>query len=112
MKIKLWVRKNKKIIILSSVAVLVVAGAGVFYVINKDKKISLLDWLKSATKEELEEAHEKLRIDFLKTGIKEYPMEQISQELGNRGAEEWFRHHPRNVDPNYRWTDANRWDKD
>ncbi len=39
-------------------------------------------------------------------------MEQISQELGNRGAEEWFKNHPRNTDPNYRWTDVNRWDKD
>ncbi|MFH0766653.1 MAG: hypothetical protein ABII85_00030 [Bacillota bacterium] len=110
-KIKLWFRKNKKIIILSSVAVLVVVGTGVFYVINKDKKLSLLDWLKIATKEELEDAYEKLRLDYLKTGVKEYPMEQISQELGNRGAEEWFKNHPRNTDPNFRWTDANRWDK-
>lgn len=110
-KIKLWVRRYKKIIILSSVAVLVVAGTGVFYVINKDKKLSLPDWLKIATKDELEDAYEKLRLDYLKTGVKEYPMEQISRELGNRGAEKWFKNHPRNTNPNFRWTDANRWDK-
>ena len=112
MKIKLWFRKNKKIVFFSGVAVLVVVGTGVFYVVNKNKKIPISDWLKKATKEELEEAYEKLRLDHLKTGFKEYPMEQISQELGDRGAEEWFKHHPRNVDLNFRWTDANRWDKD
>jgi len=112
MRIKLWLKKNKKIIIFSSVAALVVVGTGVFYVVNKNKKIPLKDWIKTATREELEVAHEKLRLDFLKTGVKEYPMEQISQELGDRGADEWFKRHPRNLDPNFRWTDANRWDKD
>ena len=39
-------------------------------------------------------------------------MERISRELGERGAKEWFEKYPPNLDPNFRWTDANRWEKD
>ena len=63
-------------------------------------------------KEELQEAHEILRVDFCKNGIESYEMRKISEELGHRGAQEWFAKHPRNTDPNFRWTDANRWDRD
>ena len=77
-KVKCWFSKNKKYILIGSSIALVVVGAGVSYVLCKDKKISLTDWLKSASKEELEDAYEKLRLDFCKTGVKAYPMEQIS----------------------------------
>ena len=60
----------------------------------------------------LEDIYEKLRLEFCKTGTKTFEMEQIGQELGVRGAKEWFEKHPPNLDPNFRWTDANRWDKD
>lgn len=111
-KVKCWFSKNKKYILIGSAVALVLVGAGAGYVLCKDKKISFSDWLKNAPKEELEEAYEKLRLDFCKTGVKAYPMEQISRELGERGAAEWFSKHPPNLDPNFRWTDANRWDKD
>jgi DNA replication and repair protein RecF len=39
-------------------------------------------------------------------------MIKIGEELGERGAKEWFEKHPPNTDPHFRWTDANRWDKD
>lgn len=111
-KVKCWFNKNKKYILIGSAIALVLVCAGVSYVLYKDKKISFSDWLKTAPKEELEDAYEKLRLDFCKTGVKAYPMEQIGQELGERGAAEWFEKHPPNLDPNFRWTDANRWDID
>ena len=67
---------------------------------------------KMDTVEELDEIYEKMRVEFCKTGTKPFGMEQISRELGKRGAKEWFEKHPPNLDPNFRWTDANRWNKD
>ncbi len=111
-KIKQWFTKNKKYILVGGTVVLSVVGTSVGYVIYKKNKISFSDWLKLASKEELEEIYEKMRLDFCKTGTKQFGMEQISHELGVRGAKEWFEKHPPNTDPNFRWTDANRWDKD
>ena len=111
-KVKCWFDKNKKYLLIGGTVALVLIGAGVSYVLCKNKKVSFSDWVKSAPTEELEDAYEKLRLDFCKTGVKTYPMEQISHELGERGAKEWFAKHPTNPDPNFRWTDANRWDKD
>ena len=82
------------------------------YNFYKNNKISFKDWLKKASQDELKEVYEKLRLDFCRTGNKSYEMEKISQELGIRGAKEWFKNHPPNNNPNFRWTDANRWDKD
>ena len=110
-KVKCWFGKNKKYILIGGTVALVAIGTGISYVLCKNKKVSFPDWLKLASKEELETAYEKLRLDFCKTGVKSYPMEQISYELGERGAAEWFAKHPPNLDPNFRWTDANRWDK-
>lgn len=111
-KIKCWLAKNKKKILIGGTVILSLIGPVVGYVIFGDKKISFSDWLKIASKEELEEAYEKLRLNFCKTGTKPFGMEQISRELGERGAKEWFEKHPPNTDPNFRWTDAARWDKD
>ena len=47
---------------------------------------------------------------YLKTGNMPYEMQRISRVLGERGAKEWFEKHPPNLDPNFRWTDANRWE--
>lgn len=111
-KVKCWFDKNKKYILIGGTVALVLIGAGVSYVLCKNKKVSFSDWVKSAPTEELEDAYKKLRLDFCKTGVKTYPMEQISHELGERGAKEWFAKHPPNPDPNFRWTDTNRWDRD
>lgn len=111
-RIKCWFSKNKKYIFIGGSIALIIFGTGTSYVLFKDKRISFSEWLKNASKEELEKAYEKLRLDYCKTGIKEYPMEQINRELGERGAAEWFAKHPPNPDPNFRWTDAPRWDKD
>ena len=58
-KVKCWFNKNKKYILIGGAVALVLVGAGVGYVLCKDKKISFSDWLKTAPKEELEEAYEK-----------------------------------------------------
>ena len=111
-KIKCWFDKNKKSVLIGGTIVLSIVGTGVRYVLCKNSKISFSDWLKIASKEELDEAYEKLRLTFCKTGIRTKDMEKIGQELGERGAKEWFAKHPKNTNPNFRWTDANRWDRD
>lgn len=111
-KTKGWFDENKKYVLIGGTVALSIVGTGIGYVVCKNSKISFSDWLKIASKEDLEEAYEKLRLTFCKTGIRTKDMEQIGQELGERGAIEWFEKHPKNTSPNFRWTDANRWDRD
>ena len=111
-KVKKWFKKNKKYILIGGTIILTI-GSSVAYVIYKKGKVTFGEWLKEASTTELEEIYEKLRTDvFCKTGEKPPEMELISQELGVRGAKEWFEKHPNSYNPNYRWSDANRWDKD
>ena len=110
-KIKNWFNKNKKYVLIGGTVILTV-GSAVAYVIYKKGKVSFEDWLKVAPTEELKEAYEKLRVGvFCKTGDKPPEMERISHELGERGAKEWFEKHPKSFNPNFKWSDANRWDK-
>ena len=109
-KIKCWYRRRKKYILPIGGVVLVLVGVGVSYVTKSNKKITFEEWLKNAPTKELDEAYEKLRLVFCKTGTRPFEMEQIGQELGVRGAKEWFEKHPPNTDPCFRWTDVNRWD--
>lgn len=111
-KIKNWFNKKKKYVLIGG-TVLLIVGSGIAYVIYKKSKFSFEDWLKMATTEELRETYEKLRLEvFCKTGDKPLEMELLSHELGERSAKEWFEKHPKSFNPNFRWTDANRWDKD
>ena len=111
-KVKNWITRNKKYIIMGSTVIFSIIGVSVSYVIYKHNKISFPNWLKLASKQELEEIYEKMRLEYCKTGIEQSGMDQIGRELEIRGAKEWFEKHPPNKDPNFRWTDANRWDKD
>ena len=108
-KVKCWFNKNKKYIQIGGTVAVIFAGAVAAYVLCNNKKISFDDWIKKASNQDLEQAHEVLRLDFCKTGVRSLEMEKISQELGSRGAKEWFAKHP--PTPNFRWTDANRWEK-
>ena len=63
-KIKSWFSKNKKHIIIGGTIVLALVGTGIGYVLYKNRKMSFSDWLKLASKEELEEAYERLRQIF------------------------------------------------
>ena len=109
---KKWINKNKKYVLISG-TVLLTVGSSIAYVIYKKGKISFEDWVKMAPTDELEEAYEKLRLGvFCKTGDRPPEMNRIGYELGERGAKEWFEKHPKSFNPNFKWSDANRWDKD
>lgn len=75
-------------------------------------------WMESASHEELSDAYEKERKQWIKdgynngTGEKTYRMNRLNDEINKRTAKEWENDPRRNTDPNFRWTDANRWDKD
>lgn len=109
-KMKLWFSNNKKIILTGGTVILSLIGSCVGYVLFNNKKVPISDWVKLASTEELNEAYQKLLPNFHKTGTKPYIMQIIDEELGLRGAKEWFEKHPPN--PGFRWTDINRWDKD
>lgn len=81
------------------------------------KKNSFRAWLQSATDRELADGYERRRLEWLNngqngTGIKTPEMKKIDREMSRRSAEKWAKDPRRNTDPNFRWTDANRWDKD
>lgn len=74
-------------------------------------------WIASASLEELKEAYEKRRIEWLDngqngTGEKTPEMEKLNSAISKKVAELWEKDPRRSKDPNYRWTDANRWEKD
>lgn len=46
------------------------------------------------------------------TGEKTVKMKRRENEINKRAAEKWASVPRRNNDPNFRWTDANRCDKD
>ena len=75
-------------------------------------------WIKDASYEELSKAYEIERQQWIKdgfnhgTGKKSYKMQRINEEINKRVAEKWNNSPLRNSNPNYRWTDINRWDKD
>lgn len=72
------------------------------------------------TDEELKNDYEKERQKWIKGGSIEEDnngfgtkkMHKINKEISRRTAKKWKNDPRRNKDPNFRWTDANRWDKD
>ncbi len=74
-------------------------------------------WAKFAKDKKLADAYEKRRLTWLKngqngTGEKTRAMKILDKEMSRRSAKKWKKDPRRSKDPNYRWTDANRWDKD
>lgn len=75
-------------------------------------------WVEGASYEELSDAYEVERQDWIKhgfnggTGEKTFKMNRLNEEISKRVAEKWENDPRRNNDPNFRWTDANRCDKD
>lgn len=91
-------------------------GTLVSVLVNKNKD-EFGDWLESASDEELSFGYEDRRQKWAETGFggngeKTPEMKRIDEELSRRSAEKWKNNPLRNTDPNFRWTDANRWDKD
>lgn len=75
------------------------------------------NWLESASDDELSDGYEQRHQEWMRTGFggngeKTPEMKQIDREMSRRSAEKWKNDPRRNRDPNFRWTDANRWDKD
>ena len=81
---------------------------------NATRKSDSEKWMETATKEELSAAYEKERKKWLTEGGGDITpqMERLNEEINKRVAEEWENNPKRSRDPNFRWTDANRWDKD
>ena len=84
---------------------------------NRKKKSNLNEWMKTAKDQELADAYEQRRLRWLEdgqcgTGERTPEMEMLNREINRRSEEKWEKDSRRNKDPNYRWTDANRWDKD
>lgn len=75
-------------------------------------------WAESASEEELSAAYEIERKKWMRegfnggTGEKTFKMKKLNEEINKRKAKRLEKDSRRNTDPNYRWTDANRWDKD
>lgn len=74
-------------------------------------------WIENASYDELADGYETRRKDWVKNGFggngeKTLEMKQIEQAMNKRAEEKWKNDPSRNRDPNFRWTDANRWDKD
>lgn len=94
--------------------IIAVFGAiGIF--LSKNSNNNFDDWLKSASDDELADKYEYLRQQWTKDGYggsgeKTPEMKLIDREMSNRAAEKWESDPRRNRDPNYRWTDENRWD--
>ena len=73
--------------------------------------------LETASDDELSDGYEERRQEWARTGFggngeKTPEMKHIDREMSRRSAEKWENDPRRNTDHNYRWTDANRWDKD
>ncbi|SFQ35807.1 hypothetical protein SAMN02910358_01739 [Lachnospiraceae bacterium XBB1006] len=72
-------------------------------------------WVEKAPIKDLENAYEAERQKWIKNGFngngeRTPKMERLNEEINKRSAEEWENDPKRNKDPNFRWTDANRWD--
>ena len=86
-------------------------------VLSSKNKDEFGDWIENASDDELSDGYEERRQEWARTGFggngeKTPEMKRIDREMSRRSAEKWENDPRRNTDPNYRWTDANRWDKD
>ena len=88
--------------------ILGIAVAGICFV--GYKIFSFTRWLNTASKEELEDRYEEERQNWIKHGAGEYThlMNVLNNAIRERMNEEW--ENDPNRDPNYRWTDENRWE--
>ena len=81
-------------------------------------KSSFEKWVEGASKKELEDAYEEERLRWIRegynggTGEKTSRMKRLNSEINKRVEEAWEKDPRRNRDPNFRWTDENRWEKD
>jgi len=108
-----WKKALKATVATVTVAVLGTIGI----ILLKNDTDEFQTWLQNASDEELANEYEQRRQQWAKNGYggngeKTLEMKQIDQEMSRRAAEKWKNDPRRNRDPNFRWTDANRWDND
>ncbi|MFQ9989956.1 hypothetical protein [Neglectibacter timonensis] len=101
---------------LKATAVLAAIGT-ISIILSKNNNDEFQDWLQSASDDELSDGYEQRRQQWAKDGYggdgeKTPEMKQIDREMSRRAAEKWENDPRRNRGPNFRWTDASRWDKD
>ena len=101
---------------LKTTAVLAAIGT-ISVVLSKNNNDEFQNWLQSASDDELSDGYEQRRQQWVKDGYggdgeKTPEMKQIDREMSRRAAEKWKNDPRRNRDPNFRWTDASRWEKD
>ena len=72
-------------------------------------------WIENASDEELSSEYENYRQQWISNNEKGIgngeplpEMDKINSEMGRRSKERWEK--DPNRDPNYRWTDKNRWE--
>lgn len=73
--------------------------------------------IENGSDEELSDEYERRRQEWARDGYggngeKTPEMKKLDREMSRRFAEKWEKDPRRNRDPSYRWTDANRWDRD
>lgn len=105
-KVKSWFDENKKYVYIGGTVALSLVG----YALCKNKEIPYAEEIKNLSLEKLYAEHDKYLPEFHRTNVKPFKMQQVDNEIGLRGAKEWFAKHPPNFD--VRWTDASRWDGD
>ena len=86
-------------------------------VFSSKSKNKFAGWLETASDDELSDEYEERRQEWARNGFggngeKTPEMKRIDREIDRRSAERRENNPRRNTDPGYRWTDANRWDKD
>lgn len=101
---------------LKATAILVAIGT-ISVILSKSNNDEFQDWLQNASDDELSDGYEQRRQQWANDGYagngeKTPEMKQIDREIRRRAAEKWENDSQRNRDPNFRWTDANRWDRD
>ena len=102
--------------VLKAAAVLATIGT-ISVILSKNNNDEFQDWLQSASDDELSDGYEQRRQQWAKDGYggdgeKTPEMKRIDREMSRRAAEKWKNDPRRNRDPNFRWTDASRWEKD
>lgn len=113
-KAKEWLTKTGKIV----ATTVFLAGSAYLAIRLSDNEDEFENWINNASHDELSDAYEFERQEWIKngynngTGEKTQKMNRLNDEINKRVAEEWENNPHRNRDPNFRWTDANRWDND
>lgn len=115
--VKDWYREHKDTIKSWGKKGAFIAGAlGTVWtlLLNLKDKESFEKWILNASDEDLDRAYEKERLERVSRGEEQtsHRMRRISNEMNERAAIKAQNDPKRNKNPNFRWTDEARWDKD